>query len=486
MRRDGSPMPSDAHRSTGLLACLALAAAGCSSGPGDVTGTFVNSYWLDDGTKVGVVPAGAAIRALVLEPSGAYRDYLGTVAADGKFTIHGVPSGTFFLETRATSLVPAFVETKVRQGIDVGRDYAGRSDVVAGTAPNTTLRIDVSGVLPWQSTDGMAILSSGANLSLATYGTVLNAVGDTSGLVQYGLIGWNLPQAADTVHVYQLRTTPVTGPGTLRVAAVAGSFTGVAVTDGLPADAKVSLSPAQTGSVDADWKTSQFEVYRSQLAPAGATFSHELAVEVVPHSTAPMPNLAGSAVVLQLAEPDGTVDQALGSLSYGQFLPSYWRELRRARYMGVYPVTAPGATVPAGFGASIAVRDPQPASGAIVPRVSPPRGPTGSGLDAFQPQAGVGLTPTFAWSPPDLGTPTDYELNLLSLAASGASTTAASIYSMRVHGTKVTVPPGLLRAGTSYFAFVVARVRPGVPDTSPWREALPDASASAVLATFSP
>jgi len=479
-------MTAVVHCSSAVLACVALVAAGCSSDSGDVTGTFVNSYWLDSGAKVDVVPAGATVRALVLEASGAYKEYPGTVAADGKFAIPGVPSGTFFLEVRSSTAAPAFGEQTARSGIDVGRDYVGRSDVVAGTAPNTTLRVNVTGANAWQATDGMALLSSGANLSAVVFGAVLPTA-STSGLVQYGLIGRNLPQVADTVQVYQLETTPVAGPGTLRVAATAGSFTGVAVSDGLAVDAAVALSPvAQTGSVAADWKTSQFEVYKTQMAPSGSTFNHELAVEVVPHSTAPMPTLSAAANLLELSESDGTTDQSLGSLSYGQFLPSFWKEFRRARYMGMYRVTAPGATVPAGFGPAILVRDPQPATGAVVPRVSPPRNPTVNGLDALQPQAGVGLTPTFAWSAPDLGTPTDYLLNVTSLKASGASTVPASVYSMRVLGTKVTVPSGVLQTGTTYVAFLTARLRPGVAATSPGRQALPDASGGAVLAAFTP
>jgi hypothetical protein len=471
------------------LGCLALVTAGCSNGPGDVKGTFVDSYWLDSGTKVDVVPPGAAIRALVLDASGAYKEYRGTVAPDGSFTIPGVPSGTFFLEVRGGTGAPALGERTERSGLDAGRDFVGRADVVAAAAP-TTLRVNVTGLDAWQTTDSMALLSSGANLATATGGAVLSQ-GDTLGLVQYGLIGRNLPQTVDTVHVYQLGTKTVSGPGSLRVATKAGSFTGVAVPDGLPTDVDVPLSAApQTGSLAVDWKTSQFEAYRAQMAPAGATFNHELAVEVVPHSTAPMPTLSTSAsqaaTLLQLSMADGTTDQALGSLSYGQFLPAFWKELRRARYMGMFLVTAPGAAAPVGFYASMLVRDPQPVTGAVVPRVSPPRDPKVNGLDAFQPQAGVGFSPTFTWSAPDLGAPTDYVLNLMSVKASGSSTVAASVYTMRVLGTEAAVPSGVLQTGTSYVALLMARLRPAVVAAAPRRAALPDASAAAVLAPFTP
>jgi len=475
------------RRLGGAFACLALAAAACSSESPvvieEVSGTFVYSYWQDDGTKVDVVPAGAAVRALVPDASGAYQEYPGTVAANGSFVVPGVPQGTFFLEARSSLSVPAFGEHTARSGLDLGRDIVGRKDVMAA-GPNTILNVNVTGVDPWQGTDSMALLSSGANLSLATGGAVLNP-GDTSGQVQYGLNGRNLPRTADTVHVYQLRDAGAVGAGTVRVATRAGSFTSVDVADMVPTDVNVPLSTApQTGSVAVDWKTSQFETYKLQMAPSGSTYSHELAVEVVPHSTAPMPVLPAAAALLQLSAHDVTPDQALGSLPYGQSLPSYWKEVRRARYTAVYSLSAAGGSINADFRASIQVRDPQPASGAIVPRVSPPRSPRLNGVDAMQNQPTSGLTPTFAWSAPALGTPTDYVLDLLSVKASGGSTVVTSVYTMRVLGTQVTVPSGVIKGGTIHVALLTARVRPSVPVTSPGRQALPDASAAAVLAAF--
>lgn len=466
--------------------CLVLAAAACSGGSsGDVTGTFVDTYWLDSGAKVDVVPAGAAIRALVPDAPGAYKEYPGTVAASGSFVIPGVPKGTFFVEMRGGSMAPGLGEPTARTGLDAGRDVVGRSDVVAAVAP-TTLQANVTGVDQWQTTDSMAILSSGANLALASGGSILPASA-TAGAADFGLIYRNLPQPADTVYVYQLRTTAVAAPASLRVATVAGSFTGQAVVDGGLTAVPVALSAAPpTGSLAVDWKTSQFEVYKAQMAPAGSTFIHELAVDVVPHSTEPMPALSSAATLLQLAVPDGTGDLALGSLSYGQFLPPLWKEARRARYWGYSWVTMPGATGMVGFVASVMVRDPQPASGAIVPRVSPPQNPTVNGLDALQPQTGVGLTPTLAWSAPALGTPTDYTLNFMSLKVVGTTIAVAPAYTMRVLGTKVTVPPGVLETGSTYVVFLTARIRPASVALAARRAALPDASGGAVLAKFTP
>ncbi len=474
-----------AVRRSCMAFCLALAAACSSSSSEDMTGTFLDTYWLDDGTKVDVVPAGAAVRALVPDGTGGYRVYPGTVAANGSFVVKGVPKGSVFIEVSGGGLPPGMGERTERTGIDAGRDIAGRSDQAAATAP-TTLRLNLTGLDPWQSWDSLVMLSSGANLSLGSAGTLLT-MGVTDGSADFGLMSRNLPGTADTVQVYQLATQSVGAPASLRVATKAGSFTGVSVINGgLTTELAPLAAAPQTGSLAVDWKTSQFEAYRAQLAPAGSTFNHELAVDAAPHSTAPMPTFAGMANMLQLAAPDATADLSLGSLPYGQFLPSFWQEFRRARYWGYYWLTMPGSTGMVGFVASIMVRDPQPATGAIVPRVSPPQAPTVNGLDALQPQTGVGLTPTFAWSAPALGTPTDYTLSFTSVRVIGTTIATAPVYTMRVYGTKATVPPGVLEAGTTYVVFLAARVRPASVALAPRRLALPDANATAVLAKLVP
>jgi len=74
----------------------------------------------------------------------------------------------------------------------------------------------------------------------------------------------------------------------------------------------------------------------------------------------------------------------------------------------------------------------------------------------------------------------------MSVTASGAGTATTFVYGMCVRGTKVTVPSGVLQTGTTCVAFLAARVRSGVPATSPGRQALPDATGGAVLASFTP
>lgn len=74
---------------------------------------------------------------------------------------------------------------------------------------------------------------------------------------------------------------------------------------------------------------------------------------------------------------------------------------------------APGATQPTDFLQAATVFSFVPMSPAptdpIAPVLGPPTAPLLNGVDAFVPQSGVGLQPTFSWSPPNLGTATSYQ-----------------------------------------------------------------------------
>jgi hypothetical protein len=79
--------------------------------------------------------------------------------------------------------------------------------------------------------------------------------------------------------------------------------------------------------------------------------------------------------------------------------------------------------------------------GVVRPQLGHVRNPRINGADALVPRSGVGLTPTLSWDPPDLGTPTYYAAMLLSEGKS---------WLLYTQGTSVTVPPGVLTAGTQY------------------------------------
>ena len=89
---------------------------------------------------------------------------------------------------------------------------------------------------------------------------------------------------------------------------------------------------------------------------------------------------------------------------------------------------APGATSAAYAYAQIFETFPPPSgTPTVVPTISPVTAATVAGQPLTASQAGVGVTPTIAWSAPSIGTPTAYHVVLLQLVASGGATTISPL-----------------------------------------------------------
>jgi hypothetical protein len=78
---------------------------------------------------------------------------------------------------------------------------------------------------------------------------------------------------------------------------------------------------------------------------------------------------------------------------------------------------------------------------------------TGTGVLA----TGVGLTPTFTWEAPALGTPQGYRVQVMPAVASGSATmVGAVILTMYTSGLHAQIPLGVLQSGNYYLLRVTA------------------------------
>jgi hypothetical protein len=127
-------------------------------------------------------------------------------------------------------------------------------------------------------------------------------------------------------------------------------------------------------------------------------------------------------------------------------------------------------------------------AGPIAPVLSPPKSPRVNGKDAFANQTGTGVQPTISWSPPALGAPTSYVVEILPTALPCSMAGQTVGVTATVHGsTSFKVPPGLLQAGLGYRAVITARQAPwDALDVGPFRTGTPLHSAQVVTAMFSP
>ena len=128
-----------------------------------------------------------------------------------------------------------------------------------------------------------------------------------------------------------------------------------------------------------------------------------------------------------------------------------------------------------------------PDPGPVAPALGPPTHPQIEGRDAFVTQGGVGLQPTFTWSPPALGQATSYVVTITNqrqpAIAGEMRTLSAIVYKAR----SFKVPPGFLRAGDQYVATITARSAPwDTFDHAPFRQGLPFHSADCMTGFFTP
>jgi hypothetical protein len=196
-----------------------------------------------------------------------------------------------------------------------------------------------------------------------------------------------------------------------------------------------------------------------------------------------------NADLLLIEETTGS-DLLTGPMHFGSPvdtpLAGSWGVLGDVRWIERTRLQLPGTTVPARAPAAIEWVTSLQAlkAGPLTPPLTQPRTATVAGLPFFDGGAGVGLTPALAWSPPATGTADAYLVTIGEAIVNGVNGTAlvplATFNSFTTPHTAMTVPPGVLEAGHTYYFRISAKGRaPGV-------EGLNDAKASVVSGLFTP
>ncbi|HEY2028348.1 MAG TPA: hypothetical protein VGH20_03975 [Myxococcales bacterium] len=423
-------------------------------------------------------------------------------ASDGSFVIPGVPQGVYYLELDipAPDNFGGFPFKRLEAELfpftadvpDLSQIYPGTQDPTDFTDA-ATLTVSVDGLAPWNP--GSSRVGPGAGDSLILFGSQTGAdiviasgsslaAGSTSASK---VIPWSgtLPNApkGDVEFVVQRSTSAVGSgatSGTVRLASRFARIADLTLPNGASASRSVTLADApQTGSMRARILGSQWAPLVQQSNPAAQPALSNYAIMAAPGPVS-FPDLSPFRMNLVSVASPASTDVDYGTVAYGQFLGAPWQEVREFDLSANYQFGDSTFALP--FYQSI---DPMPATADVIPVVGPPLSPRVSGLDAFQNQSGVGLTPLISWSPPSLGAPTSYAAGI----SSNSATTLYASVSFTVYGaTSFRIPPGFLETGVSYAVSVAATQAPwdhaGIP---PFRLGVPYASASAVsTASFTP
>ena len=246
----------------------------------------------------------------------------------------------------------------------------------------------------------------------------------------------------------------------------------------------------QTSWLRGDVRYTRFAHLTPRMAPAGAATPDSLGLAIFgnPATSDRRILLRPAAHVLLFSKnfdaSDGAVpDTDYGPLRYGRFLRErLWRYVRKVTYQVQVKLTAPGAGFPDrdGFPAfyeSGGEETGVSAFAAIRPHMSPVT-PFINGAEAFETRQGVGLQPTLSWSEAgrddeetddeetdDEEASDDHSRTLTYLVtiheirafADGTSfMDQSSLLNISTSRRSITLPSGVLKQGTAYFATITA------------------------------
>lgn len=508
----------------GLILCAFALTAIAGNKPAGaartVTGAFRTVYTPDDGSSTTLStppPFGERPIALLVpddSPTG-YTTFPITLGPDNTFTVEGVPNGSYFLQLDFRYLFDPAVYSNLYEmtadSPDLSVVSAARPDLARVTT-RTPVTLDITNMQPWQAGNHFLISSSQGDVyerPLLARLTPPPSPGDTSYI---GVFDWSrastvantpgLPAAAqDDVVFFNQRSTLSIGEGDsaaeLRYASRYARLTDFTVTDGMPSTLMASLiETPMTGRIRADVRGAEFAALAPEVNPSARPTQEPFgnfgfSIQAVPHSVQ-FPNWpaasASSLFYFQSLTPT-TSNFDYGTFNYPQFHDSLWTEFRQVLYCFDVTLRVPGTKQPIELPCApflfSAVPITPPPTDPMAPVLGPPTAPLINGEDAFAPHDGVGLQPVISWSPPDLGTPTSYFVSIYSLGPSeeGDRFPSAAVYS----GTFFKVPPGFLRPGHLYYAYISAYQGDFDALNRPiYRSGTPEHQAECIIGAFSP
>ena len=418
---------------------------------------------------------------------------LPVATTDGYLVFPGVPSDTtyYFCSDPASTGTLGECSVTANRALDFSLHRKGRLDVGRATIDPTNVTISLTGLNPWDaSTNWLDLLSLGAG---NTYGQLNNLAPPSASATSFSAVwnlarGWNL-FAGDQVFITQLERQ-VNSAGWSYYSATRVFNAPLTIANGRSASLGGTMTAAPTLSLSVQLKSSLFTSHMAAVSPAARlTGTDAFAVFAAP-SYGESGYLGVAGYMGGEGYPQDGTDRNVGAVTLGKPFPASWDVFVGAGSSFGMSITLPGATTPLFWQPDLMRQDllaNLPMTD-LRPLVSPPQQPRLNGFSAFAaPAGGVGATPTFSWSPPSLGTPTQYEVLVYRLSLNGSGAVEATqVLRLVTAATSVQVPPGVLVSGTTYFAQLSAQLRDVSALTSPFRMPVSNSHAKAVTHTFTP
>ncbi|MFY1828905.1 hypothetical protein ACN47A_23500 [Myxococcus fulvus] len=398
----------------------------------------------------------------------------GTAVPEGGWLFAGVPRTEYYLRTGRS-----FILTSARH-VELGSQRLGRPDAVYSSVDEVPLHLRLHGLSPW--TPATSDSQTGARLQVVS--AEVDVAGEVTGLdrISAGVT------SIVTEHAQTYSTRGVgfasfeAGRGDRLYVNQLGEFIAGALPDGArlgysalersvqmepfdyrpgwfdPMLAAGWLEPLEMREFLLDWRLSEFARWvpdaHSRAEIRGPSF------KVMPAAHGLEEGWIGSSGdLLWLNLPQRTRQDFTGRLKFGNPYPRSWGVAVEVRFPYSSREWSPRApwymlTLGGGYTARETLEDIL--AGPVLPKVSPPRWLRIDGERADPPPQVGSRTPWLSWTPPELGSPTAYQVTVWKLAE--GVTLMATTGSLLVPGTvrEVRLPPGLLEPGSISYVTVAA------------------------------
>ncbi|MGZ3460956.1 MAG: hypothetical protein ACXU86_20915, partial [Archangium sp.] len=426
---------------------------------------------------------------------GGFTYYAGTGTDAGTLSIPGVPFQSYYLQ-----LGSDYVLTSERD-LDLSFYKPGRPDVQLADA-GTLLHLTLTGMNPWQNDDpsnmdDLQMYSSNAGAMFfqleyydvnglfssqtpAPGATTLDETLDYASFATYGALPKLMDAAqGDQTTITQLVThdagvvddAGVSLGHTYQSVGKAFTTSTLTVRDGQTVTLSGAFSTVpQDQEYGVNWKMAEgtpgsFGSYRTAVHPNANPNFNNFYLDAIP-TAAYGPYMVTPDLVSYVsfgAQPDQSLHFVYGNpypASHARFA------IAETLFSVPYALSTPdGGTASTSVNGRLAYEDllSGPWADPLVPQVSPVQNPQLDGASAWLDQS-IDPTPTVSWTPPAVGTPTFYEVRFREIIrdpTTGRLSRGSFVGRIMTEGTRVKVPPGLLKSGKHYSMSITARYEPG-------------------------
>lgn len=427
-----------------------------------------------------------SITALALR-NGAWVTRTGVGTMTGTFSINDVPEGYYLLKVGTTFYV--FTSASV---LDLAQQTIGRPDAV-GPAPGTSLTVNVANAQPWGTSADISLFSAGSGTSvdgITDLGAVTPPMGATSFAMtaNFGL-DTSLPivqsSKGDSLIVSQYDVVASGSNFSAFGLVRAGTAAPVEMVQGATVSTSVSLAAPAAAAFSLDLRSADFEAYASATHPLATSYLMTAQLRAIPGGLG-YGALGSTPFLLYLqSAPGASSNQAF---SYGDPYPSSYGRYGSAGMYFKVPIQAPGAAAGSMYNV---ISDSRPISQLNglpwSPQLSPARNLRVNGQVASGTMSAIGTSPVISWDPPMAGVPDRYAVIVQQVVNQSGVSRGVPIANLRLKGTSVTLPPGILSPGNQYVIQVQAAEVGGFNvETQPFYDAFPIRTAHASTGMLTP